>query len=107
MFFPYATILSTSSNVLKSGQYCPQTVAAGISLLDCELSRAISILCLVIPQSLEANWRKGHYTVTRVQTGSSVRCLQCDDKKVVTGHNDSMIKVGSCMLHVCSESVRT
>ena len=98
MFFPYATILSTSSNVLKSGQYCPQTVAAGISLLDYELSRAIDILCFAIPQSLEANWRRGHYTLTSVETGSTVWCLQFDDIKIVTGHEDNTIKVGSCYI---------
>ena len=71
MFFTYATILST---------------------------RAINILCFVIPQSLEANWRRGHYTVTRVQTGSGVRCLQFDDIKIVTGLADRTIKVGSCYI---------
>ena len=98
MFFTYARIHSTSSDVLKSGQYCPQTVAAGISLLDCELSRAIHFLCFAIPQSLEANWRRGHYTLTRVETGSGVRCLQFDDIKIVTGHEDSTIEVGSCYI---------
>ena len=87
------------SNVLKSGQYCPQTVAADSScrdqILDCEFSRAINILCFVIPQSLEANWRRGHYTLSRVETRSTVWCLQFDDHKIVTGHGDRTIKVGS------------
>ena len=41
-----------------------------------------------------------HY---RVQTGSGVRCLQFDDNKIVTGHKDGTIKVGSCNdVHVWS-----
>ena len=61
-----------------------------------------------IPQSLEANWRRGHYTLTSVQTGSTVLCLQYDDNKIVTGHYDSTIKVGSCLcvlFPLCPESL--
>ena len=105
MFFPHITIHSMDSNILKSGQYCLQTVTAGI--LDWEFSRAINILCFVIPQSLEANWRRGHCTLSRVETRSTVWCLQFDDHKIVTGHGDRTIKVGSCyIIHVCPESVR-
>ena len=94
MFFPYVTILFTSSDAPKSGQYCPQTY-----LLDRKLSRAIDKpFFLSIHQSLEANWRRGHYTVTSVQAGSPVWCLQCNDDMIVTGHEDSTIKVGSCCI---------
>ena len=60
---------------------------------------SVSIPCRFVfystPQSLEANWRRGHYTLTRVETGSMALCLQCDDNKIVTGQGDSTIKVGS------------
>ena len=53
-------------------------------------------MCYSISQFLEENWRRGHYTLTRVKTGSRVWCLQYDDSKIVTGHWDHTIKVGSC-----------
>ena len=62
-----------------------------------------------ILQSLQANWRRGHYTRTRVGTGSHVQCLQCDDSKIVTGHQvlgmggDDLIKVGSCLCFISSQ----
>ena len=49
-----------------------------------------------ILQSLEANWRRGHYTLTRAKVGSLVLCLQYDDNKIVTAQVDWTIKVGSC-----------
>ena len=42
------------------------------------------------------NWRRGHYTLTKIETGSWVLCLQFDDHKIVTGYQDGTIKVGSC-----------
>ena len=62
------------------------------------LCNAIGILLVFysIPQSLEANWRRGHSTLTRLNTGSGVLCLQYDEKKMVTGHTDSAIKVCNC-----------
>lgn len=56
---------------------------------------------IFIFQSLEANWR---YTLTKVQTGSRIWCLQCNDSKIVTGHN-STIKVVSCWCVLFSERV--
>ena len=72
----------------------------------------LQLLFYSIPQSLEANWRSGHYTLTRVQTGNIVMCLQFDDNKLVTGHGvpHYAIMVGSCWCgfkSVCSESVRS
>ena len=56
-------------------------------------------------QSLEANWRRGNYTLTRVKTDSGIHCLQYDDNKIVTGHGDGPIKVGSYSTGVLCSSV--
>ena len=73
--------------------YCPPTVASeSISLWNCPKLLTFHS----IPQSQEANWRRGHYTLTRVETGSFVWCLQYNYSKILTGHDDSTIKVGSC-----------
>ena len=41
---------------------------------------------------------KGRYTLTKIETGSEVVCLQYDDSKIVTGHGkpEYTIQVGSC-----------
>ena len=83
--------------------YCPPTDRSSLShdqLQGVKFRRRRRIIpCLLvfypIPQSLEANWRRGHYTLTRVDTGSGVWCLQFDDNKIVTGHKDGTMKVGS------------
>ena len=71
----------------------------------------------VVSQSLNTNWQRGLYTLTGIETGSAVLCLQFDSVKIVSGHLDSTIKVGSCwcvglalecktVSHVCSVSVK-
>ena len=58
------------------------------------------ILCVlvfcVVSQSLNTNWQRGLYTLNRIETGSPVLCLQFDSVKIISGHFDSTIKVGSC-----------
>ena len=44
-------------------------------------------------QSLENNWRKGNYSERRVKFDSYIRCLRCDEKKIVAGFEDGSIKV--------------
>lgn len=43
--------------------------------------------------SLENNWRKGNYSERRVKFDSYIRCLRCDEKKIVAGFEDGSIKI--------------
>ena len=85
------------------------------------MSERVYFLCVlvfcVVSQSLNTNWQRGLYTLTTIETGSPVFCLQFDSVKIVSGHGDNTIKVGSCwsvglalqcktVSHVCSVSVR-
>ena len=46
---------------------------------------------------MEANWRSGRHTLTRIECRSEnskgVYCLQYDDQKIVSGLRDNTIKV--------------
>ena len=48
-------------------------------------------------QNMEANWRSGRHTLTRIECHSEnskgVYCLQYDDQKIVSGLRDNTIKV--------------
>ena len=53
---------------------------------------------------MQFNWENGHYSLTRIKCHSKkdeegVYCLQYDDKKIVSGHEDSTIKV--CVYAEC------
>ncbi len=44
------------------------------------------------------NWKNGRYRLTRIECHDEgkkkgARCLQYDDKKIVSGHKDETIKV--------------
>ena len=56
-------------------------------------------------QSIEQNWKSGHYKLTRVDEYSEevgkegVCCLQYDNKKIVGGCRDTTVKVFlTCMI---------
>ena len=87
------------SNAIKSG---PQTVIHRLSQL--QVVRSVFVF-YPIYQSLEVNWRRGHYTVTRIETGNQVWCLQYDDNKIVTGQRDSTIRVSSYSTDVLCSSM--
>ena len=48
-------------------------------------------------QHLDMNWKKGHCTLTKINTGSAVVCLRFDTEKIVSGHGD-----GDDTIKVCS-----
>ena len=47
---------------------------------------------------LKKNWQNAKYAVTETPCESPVRCLQYDDVKIVTGHDDSKIRV--CVIQI-------
>lgn len=54
----------------------------------------------VLPwQNMEANWKHGQQSLTRIECHSEnskgVYCLQYDDKKIVSGLRDNTIKVST------------
>lgn len=83
------------------------------------LSPALCLVCLTcsipILQNMEANWKNGRQTLTRIECHSEnskgVYCLQYDDKKIVSGLRDNTIKVSAepttrHMFHCCVEEQR-
>ena len=47
---------------------------------------------------MQSNWKNGHHTLTHIKNSSGAFCLQYDDGKIVSGHQDSTIK--ACALCV-------
>lgn len=56
-----------------------------------------SFFCLLLLQTIEANWRCGRHNLQRIQCRSEnskgVYCLQYDDDKIISGLRDNSIKV--------------
>lgn len=48
-------------------------------------------------QSIESNWRTGHFLLQRIncrsENSKGVYCLQYDDNKIVSGLRDNTIKI--------------
>lgn len=54
-------------------------------------------LSLLLFQSIESNWRTGHFLLQRIncrsENSKGVYCLQYDDNKIVSGLRDNTIKI--------------
>lgn len=52
---------------------------------------------LLLFQSIESNWRTGHFLLQRIncrsENSKGVYCLQYDDDKIVSGLRDNTIKI--------------
>jgi WD40 repeat protein len=61
------------------------------------LTYIIIFIVIIIFQSIESNWRTGHFLLQRIncrsENSKGVYCLQYDDNKIVSGLRDNTIKI--------------
>ena len=54
---------------------------------------------------LESSWHHGEYGVTKINCDSAIWCLQYDNNKIVSGHEDGTIKVWNKITSTCIKSL--